>query len=62
MRYPKYRWVILGMAWLVSMCLGWSQFLVPSLAYCLFSDLSLTHAQFTLIFTAPTVVAIFSSY
>lgn len=60
-RYPKYRWVILGMAWLTFACLDWSQFLIPSLAYCLFPELGLTHAQFTLIFTAPVLTAIFAS-
>jgi len=59
-RYPKYRWVILGMAWLTVSSMTWSYFLIPSLAYCLFPDLNLTHIQFTLLFTAPTLVAAFS--
>jgi len=60
-KYPRYRWVLLGMAWLVLVCIGWSHFLVPSLAYCLIPELGLTHVQFTLIFTGPILVSIFSS-
>jgi nitrate/nitrite transporter NarK len=57
-RYPSYRWIILGLAWLVLLCLVWSWFLIPSLAYCLFPELGLTHAQFTLILTAPFLIGI----
>lgn len=60
-RYPRYRWVILGIAWLVLACIGWSHFLIPSLAYRLIPELGLTHMQFTLIFTAPILVSVFSS-
>ena len=45
-RFPAYRWVILGLAWLVLACLVWCWFLIPSLAYRLFPELALTHAQF----------------
>lgn len=57
-RYPEYRWMILGLAWLVLVCLVWSWFLIPSLAYRLFPELKLTHAQFTLILTAPFLIGV----
>jgi NNP family nitrate/nitrite transporter-like MFS transporter len=57
-RYPGYRWVILGIAWITLLCLYWSWFLVPSLASRLNSDLNLSHLQYTLIFTAPVMMGI----
>ncbi len=57
-RYPKYRWVILGIAWLTLLCLYWSWFLVPSLASRLTADLNLSHMQYTMIFTAPVMMGI----
>jgi len=57
----KYRWIMLVMACLLSISLGCSHFLIPSLAYRLFSELRLTHAQFTLIFVAPTLVSTFTA-
>jgi len=57
-RYPRYRWVILGIAWLTLLCLYWSWFLVPSLASRLTLDLNLSHMQYTLIFTAPVMMCI----
>jgi NNP family nitrate/nitrite transporter-like MFS transporter len=57
-RYPKYRWVVLGVAWLTLLCLYWSWFLIPSLASRLSSDLGLSHLQYTLIFTAPVMMGI----
>jgi nitrate/nitrite transporter NarK len=57
-RYPRYRWVILGIAWLTLLCLYWSWFLVPSLASRLTADLNLSHMQYTLIFTAPVMMGI----
>ncbi len=57
-RYPKYRWVILGVAWLTLFCLYWSWFLVPSLASRLTPDLNLSHMQYTMIFTAPVMMGI----
>jgi nitrate/nitrite transporter NarK len=60
-RYPKYRWVVLGLAWVTVLFKSWSWFLIPSLAYCLIPELQLTHAQFTLIFTAPIFIAILTS-
>ncbi len=60
-RYPRYRWVVLGMAWLTLVCVTWSQFLIPSLAYRLIPELGLTHMQFTLIFTGPMLIAIFAA-
>jgi nitrate/nitrite transporter NarK len=57
-RYPRYRWVILGIAWITLLCLYWSWFLVPSLASRLTADLNLSHMQYTLIFTAPVMMAI----
>jgi nitrate/nitrite transporter NarK len=60
-RYPGYRWVVLGIAWLLLACMSWSWFLIPSLASWLFSDLGLTHLQFTLIFTAPILASIFAA-
>ncbi len=60
-RYPRYRWIVLGMAWLTLVCLTWSLFLIPSLAYRLIPELGLTHWQFTLLFIAPPLVAIFTA-
>ena len=57
-RYPRYRWVILGIAWLTLLCLYWSWFLIPSLASRLSLDLGLSHMQYTLIFTAPVMMGI----
>ncbi len=57
-RYPRYRWVILGVAWLTLLCLYWSWFLIPSLASRLTADLGLSHLQYTLIFTAPVMMGI----
>jgi len=57
-RYPRYRWVILGIAWITLLCLYWSWFLVPSLASRLTPDLGLSHMQYTLIFTAPVMMGI----
>lgn len=57
-RYPKYRWIILGIAWITLLCLYWSWFLVPSLASRLTLDLGLSHMQYTLIFTAPVMMGI----
>jgi nitrate/nitrite transporter NarK len=57
-RYPRYRWVILGIAWITLLCLYWSWFLVPSLASRLSPDLGLSHMQYTLIFTAPVLMGI----
>jgi nitrate/nitrite transporter NarK len=57
-RYPKYRWVILAIAWVTLLCLYWSWFLIPSLASRLTADLNLSHMQYTLIFTAPVIMAI----
>lgn len=57
-KYSGYRWIILGLAWSVLVVMVWSWFLIPSLAYLLFPDLHLTHAQFTLILTAPFLVGI----
>jgi len=57
-RYPRYRWVILGVAWVTLLCLYWSWFLIPSLASRLTADLGLSHMQYTLIFTAPVMMGI----
>jgi nitrate/nitrite transporter NarK len=60
-RYPRYRWVILGIAWITLLCLYWSWFLLPSLASRLSPDLGLSHMQYTLIFTAPVLMGIWSA-
>jgi len=57
-RYPRYRWVILGIAWLTLLCLFWSWYLIPSLASRLSPELGLSHMQYTLIFTAPVLMGI----
>jgi len=59
-KYPAYRWVILGSAWLVLACLVWTWFLIPSLAHYLFLDLNLNQTQFTLLLTAPFLMGIFT--
>lgn len=60
-RYPRYGWVVLGMACLtmISIMSGWQ--MLPALAYQLIPELKLSPTEFTLIFTAPVLVAIFSS-
>ncbi len=61
-RYTNYRWVILGMTWIIQFLGRCSWLLVPSLAYCLFPELGLTQMQFTLILTGPLIAAIFLSF
>ncbi len=58
-RYPSFRWVVLGVAWLAMVGMGWVLFLTPALAYDLVPDLGLTPTQITLIFTAPYLMGIF---
>jgi len=58
MRYPRYRWVILGLAWLTQFCGTWSWYLVPSLAYALIPEMGLTQTQYSLILTAPLMASI----
>jgi nitrate/nitrite transporter NarK len=58
-RYPSFRWVVLGIAWLAMVGMGWVLFLTPALAYELVPDLGLTPTQVTLIFTAPYLMGIF---
>lgn len=58
-RYPRYRWVVLGIVWMTMVPLGWVQFLPSSLAYLLVPELNLTPTQLTLIFTAPILMGIF---
>jgi len=60
-RYPRYRWVVLGMAWLTQVAGNWSWYLVPSLAYVLFPELGLSQLQFTLLYTGPLMATIFLS-
>ena len=60
-RYPRYRWVVLGMAWMIVVCIHWGWYLIPSLAHCLVPQLGLNHVQFTLLVTGPTLMAVFSS-
>jgi len=60
-RYPRYRWVILGIASLTLLCLYWTWFLIPSLASRLSPDLGLSHTQYTLIFTAPLLMGIWAA-
>jgi len=60
-RYPRYRWVVLGIAWMAMVAIGWVLFLTPSLAYLLVPELGLTPTQLTLIFTAPAFVGIFAN-
>jgi len=56
-----YRWVVLMIAWLTLVCVGWQIFLIPALGAWLFPDLHLTLSQFVWLFTAPTLVAAFTS-
>ena len=58
-RYPRYRWILLWLAWMTQVLGTWSTFLVSSLAYALFPDLGLDQAQFTIIYTAPLIAPIF---
>ncbi|MFC2018649.1 nitrate/nitrite transporter [Chloroflexota bacterium] len=60
-RYPRYRWIVLGMAWLTQVAGTWSWYLVPSLAYVLFPELGLSQTQFTLLYTGPLIATIFLS-
>ncbi len=60
-RYPRYCWVVLGMACLTMVTMMWGWQMMPALAYQLVPELKLTQQQFTLIFTAPVLVAIFTS-
>jgi len=60
-RYPGYRWVVLGIAWMAMVPVGCVFFLTPSLAYLLVPELGLTPTQLTLIFTAPIAVGVFAN-
>jgi sugar phosphate permease len=60
--YPRYRWVLLGLAWLCQLCVIWNWFLIPSLATELYPALDLTQWRYTLIFTTPMMVAIVTTY
>ena len=60
-RYPRYGWVVLAMAWLTMVTIMWGWQMLPALAYQLVPELKLTQPEFTLIFTAPVLVAIFTS-
>ncbi len=60
-RYPRYAWVLLGLAWIMMVSIMWGWQMLPALAYQLIPNLNLTQQQFTLIFTAPVLVEIFSS-
>ena len=57
--YTSFRWVVLGVAWLAMVGMGWVLYLTPALAYDLVPDLGLTPTQVTLIFTAPMLMGIF---
>ena len=61
-RYPRYGWVVLGLACLTMISIMWGWQMVPALAYQLIPELGLSQPQFTLIFTAPVLVAIFTSF
>jgi NNP family nitrate/nitrite transporter-like MFS transporter len=58
-RYPSFRWVVLAVAWLAMVGVGWVLYLMPALAYIIAPDLRLMPAQITLIFTAPYLMGIF---
>jgi len=60
-RYHRYCWVVLGMACLTMITIMWGWQMLPALAYQLNPELGLSPTDFTLIFTAPVLVAIFSS-
>lgn len=59
LRYSSYRWVVLGLAWLATVGVGWILYLTPALAYKLVPDLGLTPTQLTFIFTTPYLMAVF---
>jgi NNP family nitrate/nitrite transporter-like MFS transporter len=58
-QYPSFRWVVLALAWLAMVGVGWVLYLTPALAYNIVPDLGLTPTQLTLIFTAPLLMATF---
>jgi len=60
--YPRYRWIVLGLAWLCQLCVIWNWFLIPSLATELYPVLELTQWRYTLLFTTPLMVAIVTTY
>jgi nitrate/nitrite transporter NarK len=60
-RYPNYGWVVLGMACLTMITVMWGWQMIPALAYQLTPELKLSQTEFTLIFTAPVLAAIFAS-
>ncbi len=53
----RYCWVVLGLGWLVMVTTWWSWTVIPSLAFQLVPDLSLTQVKYSLIYTAPLMVA-----
>ncbi len=53
----RYCWVVLGLGWLVMVTTWWSWTVIPSLAFQLVPDLALTQVKYSLIYTAPLMVA-----
>jgi CP family cyanate transporter-like MFS transporter len=49
-------WVILGGAWFLSLAVWAQQFCVPPIEYLISAELSLTHAETSLLFTAPILM------
>lgn len=60
-RFPKYRWLILWLAWLLTVITFGSIQMVVPLSSALMGDLKMPLSQFMLAFTAPTLMAIFTS-
>lgn len=59
-KYPRYRWVVLAIAWFCFMTTLWSWYVIPGRVHDLMPSLALTESQFSMLLTAPTLAAVFS--
>ncbi len=55
---PKMPWAILGSAWLLAFAISVPMFCVPPIEHILREELLLTHAQTSLLFSAPLLMMV----
>lgn len=59
--YVSYRWVMLGLAWVISASGGWSGILAAPLAKQVMADLDMDHGMLMIALGAPSIISIFLS-
>jgi MFS family permease len=59
--YVSYRWVMLGLAWVISASGGWVGILAAPLAKQVMADLNMDHGMFMVALGAPAIMSIFLS-